>query len=406
MKAKNLSLLIGISILFNCLWGCSTGPKNKLETKKIHVVPENISLEPLLNNTSYTLLETKQQNLISKIKKLLVHNDNYYLLDASGKQVLVFDRLGRFLHQLNREGKGPGEYLSIDDFSIDRENEMLVVLSAHQNKLFLYETTTFNHVRTVSYPDALLPTDLECLSNNTYALAKNHVGFEEPFNHFNLSIINAEGRVIKETAPFSPALRNVLYSNRPFFRFKDQVYFANPANRSVYALNNKDTIIQQTLFDFGNSNIDFPQNQGSKTPQVDFSELVQRMSSLKKILKEHSGIFGPLSYLETDKHLLIECIKEDRDVSIFICKQSQKAICVAPEDKLIMGLPKAYINIISVSPDEKSFIGTVAPYQIKEISRALAEQGISSYGADFDKINKQTAEGDNPILIEFDLKRF
>src|SRR5688500_10460579 len=38
-------------------------------------------------------------------------NDNLYVLDRQAKRVMVYDRTGRVLRQIGREGQGPGELI-------------------------------------------------------------------------------------------------------------------------------------------------------------------------------------------------------------------------------------------------------------------------------------------------------
>lgn len=390
---------------------CScTRPSPELHaTKSIQINPSQVDIEKYVKNKSFTRLETNDQSIISKVDKIMIFNDEFYLLDSSSKSILVFNKNGNFIRKLNREGRGPGEYQKINDFSIDLENEQLIILSNVQNNLLLYNVNTFEYIKSIAFKEGLYPSFVECISKNNFALGKNHVCFNNEFNNSNFIVINSEGNVINEGAPFPVDLRNVLYSDQPFFNHIGQVFFSNPADRSVYSLNNKDLEIQKTQFDFGDLNITFPQRSGQENTEINFNEMVNRMTSLNRILNDYSGIFGPVSFLETKNHILIECIKEGQTVYIFYCKESLKSILVKPETNMVYGLPMIFVNIVSVSSDGESFISTVSPYRIKEISQSASKYADIINDKNFtlfELINEQIKESDNPILIKFALTKF
>ncbi|HTO16703.1 MAG TPA: 6-bladed beta-propeller [Edaphocola sp.] len=233
-----------------------------------------------------------------------------------------------------------------------------------------------------------------------------NVHYTKKFNNLNLFIINSEGNVIHEAAPFPIELRNVLYGNQPFFKHKNQVSFSNPTNRSVYVLRKDELEVQRILFDFGDLNIKFPETSGKEIAEINFNEMVNRMTSLNRILDEYSGIFGPVSFMETDSHIAIECIKDGQNIYIFYCKESLKSVIIKPEDILVYGLPMTFLNMISVSPDGKSFICMTSSYRIKDICRSLSSNDAVIIDKDLALINKQIKESDNPVLIRFELTKF
>lgn len=67
-------------------------------------------------------LETTEESLIGNIDKIVVLDDRVYILDRFvAKALFVFDTTGTFLFKMGKVGKGPGEFLSPNDFSVGKD---------------------------------------------------------------------------------------------------------------------------------------------------------------------------------------------------------------------------------------------------------------------------------------------
>ena len=85
----------------------------------------------------YIELEANENSLIGEIDKMKVDDKYIYILDKDiTKSLLVFDRTGNFVTKVGRQGKGPGEYNTINDFAIAANNR--IVISDWSNKSLLF----------------------------------------------------------------------------------------------------------------------------------------------------------------------------------------------------------------------------------------------------------------------------
>jgi len=74
-------------------------------------------------------LETTDDCLMSYPSKLMVYNDKIYVMDNLAVQnIFLFDLNGNFIAKAGSIGNGPGEYAYLEDFTIDRKNEQLLLL--------------------------------------------------------------------------------------------------------------------------------------------------------------------------------------------------------------------------------------------------------------------------------------
>jgi len=67
---------------------------------------------------------------IGQIRKLKIFNDKIYILDRSG--LFIFSGTGEILYLIYKKGKGPEEYLSISDFTVDSDENLYI--SDHSGK--------------------------------------------------------------------------------------------------------------------------------------------------------------------------------------------------------------------------------------------------------------------------------
>jgi len=54
------------------------------------------------------------------------------------KGLYAFNKEGKFIRKYGNRGNGPGEYLSIKDFTIDTENEIVYLMDDDATQILLY----------------------------------------------------------------------------------------------------------------------------------------------------------------------------------------------------------------------------------------------------------------------------
>lgn len=126
--------MIIIVLLFSC----------KREDNEI--VRVNVDVENAVNildiaeyfSPEYIILETNEQCLIGEIHKAVIYSDYILVLDKHiSKGVYLFNRTGKFIRQIGSMGKGRGEYLYLEDFSVI--NDKIFLLSGLDGKLLVYD---------------------------------------------------------------------------------------------------------------------------------------------------------------------------------------------------------------------------------------------------------------------------
>lgn len=123
-------LFFTISILCTCLISCNQTNNKQVENNRIDF--DNVSSgEFEIKDIEYIPLETKESCLLGNIHKIIYKNDKFYILDRDqNKGVCIFDKNGRFLSSISKQGEGPGEYIEIMDMDTDNEGNVYIADNA------------------------------------------------------------------------------------------------------------------------------------------------------------------------------------------------------------------------------------------------------------------------------------
>jgi hypothetical protein len=85
--------------------------------------------EPLKTNQIMKLGvdSTNSSRMFKMPTEAITHKDKIFVVDAGENVVRVYNRGGKFLRDIGSEGSGPGEFNSIDDIYIDKNDRLLVI---------------------------------------------------------------------------------------------------------------------------------------------------------------------------------------------------------------------------------------------------------------------------------------
>lgn len=86
-----------------------------------------------LDEVEYIPLETTDFSLLGRIDKVLYQKDKFYVLDKKTGGVYVFDRKGKFLSSVCKQGEGPDEYIEMTDMDVDEEGNIYIADNAKMN---------------------------------------------------------------------------------------------------------------------------------------------------------------------------------------------------------------------------------------------------------------------------------
>ncbi len=106
---------------------------------------EVVKLSAVAKSVEYIPLETNDSVLLSEISSLVYSNDRIYVSDNS--KIFVFDNKGNHIRTLSRKGRGPGEYLTLQSFKVDKISGSIFI-SDQLGKVTIYDSL-HNYVSSV-----------------------------------------------------------------------------------------------------------------------------------------------------------------------------------------------------------------------------------------------------------------
>ena len=108
--------IIIISLLFTCVLICSCRPSVKYQIRGVINIPQAldniklVNLSEVAESVKYIPLETTGKALIGNVSALYCDERYIYVVDENNA-IRIFDIKGRFIKNINRVGRGPGEYI-------------------------------------------------------------------------------------------------------------------------------------------------------------------------------------------------------------------------------------------------------------------------------------------------------
>lgn len=235
-------------ISFTILTGCQT--QQSFDPVTIKINPEQfipVNLDSLLSYSTIIPLEYTQKALLSEGGTVVFKEDGYFISQLR-KPLYHFDPSGKFVKQIGKTGKGPGEYVSSINVVVNNDGFILkedrgstkLLFYDHEgnfvksNQIFLEEESGDFAIhpknRDFYFYSALFPDLIHRVDQATLELKASFLKSDEPPNS---SLYTA----------FFPTCQGSLL-------------FRHPAIQRVYEIE-EDTVLLKYKFDYGEKYPDF-----------------------------------------------------------------------------------------------------------------------------------------------------
>ena len=214
-----------------------------------------LHLSDIVDSLSYIKLATDTSNLIGVIDKIIPLQDRILIVDKDITQTIyIFDKSGRFIRKINKKGRGPGEYLSLNDVAVDVSNKRLIVHDdiAQKISIFTYEGEFIEKIGL-----DFITTSIAYLGNNKLACYCDYISnpiYSIRSKSPNLILFDLQTRKTQSKLFFNNTINRLgitgLINNLSCTYSNDTVHLIMPLNDTVYSIcNNK--IQPEYYVDFG-----------------------------------------------------------------------------------------------------------------------------------------------------------
>jgi len=270
--------------------------QNNQTAKVSHTVQNVITIEPkkfdvkeglmakYIDTMMYIPLETNDTVICGQIEQLYRYNHKFYMFDRTTDAIFIFDEKGKFIKKIANKGRGPQEYIKIDNYAFDKNSGNSYISCARSQKILEYNEWG-ELIRTM--PCKFIISSLYVLSPDTFLMYggnfPNETIFKETYpQQDRLVVFNAISNEYKPLGLNWTYDGNYITSgmDKNFFHCEDTISFIEKFGNSVYRLdtsNNK--LVCRYDIDFGKYNLPYDFN----TPPGEFKELVKSSKSKARI---------------------------------------------------------------------------------------------------------------------------
>lgn len=161
-------LILAAILVFNLSCSQSNGEGDGTQTIYVDTNrKEIVDHTAFIDSIRYLKLESKDEAIISSIQKILLDDENVYILDNLSK-VSVFSKTGMLRYVIDNIGLGPGEYLKADNMTLNKEKSVLEILDIGSRKVSHYERMTGKFVDHHPLKEENFTYALFAIENNCY----------------------------------------------------------------------------------------------------------------------------------------------------------------------------------------------------------------------------------------------
>ena len=164
-KMRHLFTIIFIPLLFSCK-GKEIKTQSNLssigENKEIIAIDldqieevQTLLVSSFFKDVSPVVLELTDESILKNISKLIPFDEYLIIndLNLNNSGIYLFNKNGKFVRRIGRIGKGPGEYSSTSDCTVNYTDGLLYVLDGNTNRILTYRLPSGEFSESVKLQD-------------------------------------------------------------------------------------------------------------------------------------------------------------------------------------------------------------------------------------------------------------
>jgi hypothetical protein len=240
--------IISLFALVSCHEKEKTAPVSQI---KVDEIPnKDVKMQEITSAFTIIPLETTDQSLIQYLKKVVLCDDKFFVLDDQRPLFAIFSKTGKFIKSVSKQGKGPGEYYVPTDFIIDSEQGQIELLDGFNRQILIYdlEGNYKNRIRLSIQGNYFVK-----FQNGDYVIYTNMRNEKEM--PYKLVRINNDGRILSRELAYTA--KTIQTTSTPFVKTGNDSYlFSEHGCDTIYQVT-KEQINPLCYFDLGKYEVPF-----------------------------------------------------------------------------------------------------------------------------------------------------
>lgn len=330
---------------------------------------------------------------IGKIKKLYFINDKLFLWATSGEQLVhVHDIVTGEHLRLGKLGKGPGEFISIQDVVVDKQWVYILDYSRKQVKVFSHNGVFSRVINLPEFCDNFYPLD------SGYVVLRKKVPYESS-DEFKLSFYREQESGLRLINEFLPICEvdgeRDFYQLAPLYRFKGKVRFTEPFSSSIYTVNPYGYKTAYRL-DFGDYAL----------PHQKYKDEAMDLMAFGQYCMSSGCIWNVNCVLENQQYLFFTYRQYKKAYGVFFNKSLNKTIGFNKIDDNLALMTKGIHLAEGFLPmfiTDSSIYFVAEAYFLHDIKNNYEQQDMFVPGT-MRKELRNIAPSDNPVVLKYNFK--
>lgn len=275
---------------------------------------ENLSIttvnsDSLIQSGHILEFQNLQGNILGSNSEIIQVNDHgIFIMDKwSNKKILIFDNDGKYLNTIGKLGKGPEEYLNLQDAIINNEKVEMLVNSGND---FIYDYTYDGQLisrRKLDLPP-VFSFEKDNEANNYYLSASHNPIAKGRIYEYNTNTEKVINTFLEPNKLLTTSSENTFYKSE-----KNEIYFWEALGNVVYQIN-KGGLNKVIHLEWGNDE-DFNQISQDLFNKKMSTEVVYLIRNV--IIKNEFSLISMVKFKPGNPPELLNILKKDERTYAF-----------------------------------------------------------------------------------------